>query len=323
MPPLPRPSLCLNVPKTGSSYTARFFNAADWLELGRRCGLNRLRVPNRAAVEAVKRIKRHWLEYGNLNCRVWNHHAGYSTLPAGIRHHPKVCTLRDLRDWYCSFHLYYTRSMPDTMLQRAIALLVDGEDRERDRFARATMLQHREAFVERFEGEDADARSIEGVSVDFLVWFMETIRTPVMLRGWAGTESWPKEIGFLTFRTIVILFDDPKKVFAMEAAEFDAYFASGRYLRDLRCDFFLDFDRLADGLCGLMIDELGYRRDIVLFLKEHADRVNASPADAKPRILRQLDADGLFARLRGREEVYEKYFLPLAGAGAPGRVPPT
>ena len=317
---LPRPSLCLNVPKTGSTYTVRFFNAADSLELGRRARLNRLRLPNRMTVEVVKRIKRHWLEYGNLNCRVWAHHAGYSTLPAGLRHHPKVCTLRDLRTWYCSFYLFYTRSMRDTLLQRAIALLVDGEDRERDERARAIMLRHREVFVERFRGEDASARSIENVSVDFLMWFMETIRTPVMLRTWAGAESWPKEMGFLTFRTITILFEDPKKVFAMEAAEFDAYFASGRYLRDLRCDFFLDFNRLTERLCALMIDELGYRRDIVLFLKEHFGRVNTSPADEKPRILRALDAGGLFARIREREEIYEKYLLPLAGPGTADRM---
>ena len=43
---MPRPSLCLNIPKTGSSFTSRFFDAADWLELRRRCGLGRLAAPN-------------------------------------------------------------------------------------------------------------------------------------------------------------------------------------------------------------------------------------------------------------------------------------
>ena len=72
---MPRPSLCLNIPKTGSSFTRRFFDSADWLELRRRCGLGRLAAPNRASVEIVKRIKRYGPGWGNLTCRFWNHHA--------------------------------------------------------------------------------------------------------------------------------------------------------------------------------------------------------------------------------------------------------
>ena len=64
---MPRPSLCLNIPKTGSRFTRRFFDAADWLELRRRCGLGRLAAPNRASVEIVKRIKRYGPGWGNLN----------------------------------------------------------------------------------------------------------------------------------------------------------------------------------------------------------------------------------------------------------------
>ena len=64
---MPRPSLCLNIPKTGSRFTRRFFDAADWLELRGRCGLGRLAAPNRASVEIVKRIKRYGPGWGNLN----------------------------------------------------------------------------------------------------------------------------------------------------------------------------------------------------------------------------------------------------------------
>ena len=103
---VPSPSLCLNIPKTGSSFTSRFFDAADWLELRRRCGLGRLAAPNRASVELVRRIKRYGPGWGNLTCRFWDHHAGYSSLPSDLRRHPKLCTLRDLRGWYCSFYLY-------------------------------------------------------------------------------------------------------------------------------------------------------------------------------------------------------------------------
>ena len=119
---MPRPSLCLNIPKTGSSFTSRFFDAADWLELRRRCGLGRLAAPNRASVEIVRRIKRYGPGWGNLTCRFWDHHVGYSSLPSDLRRHPKLCTLRDLRGWYCSFYLYYTTAMTDTLLWRAIRL---------------------------------------------------------------------------------------------------------------------------------------------------------------------------------------------------------
>ena len=64
---MPRPSLCLNIPKTGFRFTRRFFDAADRLELRRRCGLGRLAAPNRASVEIVKRIKRYGPGWGNLN----------------------------------------------------------------------------------------------------------------------------------------------------------------------------------------------------------------------------------------------------------------
>ena len=84
MTSLPRPSLCLNIPKTGSSFTSRFFDAADWLEVRRRCGLARLAVPNRAGIEIVRRIKRHGPAWGNLGCRSWHHHAGYRSLGSAI-----------------------------------------------------------------------------------------------------------------------------------------------------------------------------------------------------------------------------------------------
>ena len=64
--------------------------------------------------------------------------------------------------------------------------------------------------------------------------------------------------GFQTSRAITNLFDDPGKAFRMRAGERDAYFASGSDLQDLRCDFFLDFDRLTDRLSRVMVDDLGY-----------------------------------------------------------------
>ena len=53
---------------------------------------------------------------------------------------------------------------------------------------------------------------------------------------------------------------------------------------------FLDFDRLTDQLSRVMVDELGYRPEIVAFLKRNCGRVNASREDGKRRAMRELDA---------------------------------
>ena len=301
MAPLPRPSLCLNIPKTGSSFTSRFFDAADWLELKSRLGWGRPAMPNRAGIEIVRQIKRRGPAWGNLSCRAWDHHAGYSSLPPGLRRHPKLCALREVRSWYGSFYQYYTTAMTGTLLSRAIRMLVDGEDRAvRDQKTRSILSRHRHAFLERFRDENAEAGSLGGLSVAFLVWFTGTVRLEAMMEQWVGMAGTPgRKMGFLTFRAITILFEDPRRVFAMDADACDEYFASGRYMQDLRCDVFLDFDRLSDQLCGVMVDELGYTPEIVAFLREKSGRLNASSDERRPEVLRQLDP-GAGSRKRSR-----------------------
>ena len=227
--------------------------------------------------------------------------------------------MRDLRGWYCSFYLYYTTAMTDTLLSRAIRLLVGGDATAvRDRGAGAILSRHRRAFLERFRKEDAGAGSIGNLSMEFVVWFTGTVRLEVVMHQWVGMNGRPAaRTGFLTFRAITILFDDPGKVFRMRADERAAYFASGAYLQDVRCEFFLDFDRLTDQLSRVMVDELGYTPEIVAFLQRHGGRVNASREDGTRRAMRELDAGDWFARTLEDEAVYETYLLPLAGSRLP------
>ena len=309
---LPRPSVCLNIPKTGSTNTVWFFGAADWLHLKRACSLRRLGVPNRASLRALNRIKRLGLAYGNLNGHLPVHHAAYSTLPAGLRGYPKIATLRDVESWYCSHYLYYTRSMRHTMLSRAIRLLIHDDDRRLEPALRAFLLRRRHAFVRRFEAEHDGSTSAEDVSVEFLVWFMHNVRAEYNLRRWVGMDAFPARIGYLTFRAIVLLFEDPARVLRLPPDELEEYFASGRYRRDLRCDFLLSFAALTDELCVLMTGELGYSQDIVLFLKERAGRKNVSRRELKPPVMHALRHRGLIGRIRRRERIYERYLLPLA-----------
>ena len=187
-----------------------------------------------------------------------------------------------------------------------------------DRGAGAILSRHRRAFLERFRKEDAGAGSIGNLSMEFVVWFTGTVRLEVMMNKWVGMDGMPvARTGFLTFRAITILFDDPGKVFRMRAAERDAYFASGAYLQDVRCEFFLDFDRLTDQLSRVMVDELGYTPEIVAFLQRHCGHVNASREDGKRRAMRALDAGDWFERTLEDEAVYETYLLPLAGSRLP------
>ena len=290
MRPLPRPSLCLNIPKTGSSFTSRFLDAADWLQFRRRCGLTRLAAPNRTGIEIVRGIKRHGPAWGNLGCRSGDHHAGYASLPPGLRRHPKLCALRDVRTWYCS---YYTTAMTDTLLSRAIRMLVGGDARavrkRRDR--------------------------LERLSPAFLVWFTRSVRLQVLMNARVGMDrmpDWP--MGLRTLRAITILFEDPGKVLRMRTDEVEAYFASGRYLRDLRCDLFLDFDRLTEQLCRAMVGEFGYAPQIVAFLKKNLGRVNVSPDRRRAGVLSELDTGGWFAETLQDEAIYRDYLLPLAGS---------
>ena len=310
---LPKPSLCLNIPKTGSSWMRHFLDAADWLELKRRCGLSPRRVPLRAGLRFVRMAKRHGPAWGNVNCRVPDHHAGYSSLPQSIRRHPKLCSLRGVPSWYCSAFLFYTQVMKDTLLERAVRWLVNGEECVRNENVRALLMRHRTEFRERFEAEAVRPNAPEALSVEFFLWFQRTVRLETVMTRCVGTAP-AHPLGFLTLRTIGILFEDPGRVFAMEAEAFHGYFHSGRYLRDIRCEFVLDFDRLSDELCAAMIGALGYTAEVVHFLRENTGRKNVSDEQSKPGVMRELGRSALFARILEEEAVYEKYLLPLAGA---------
>ena len=309
MPMLPKSSLCLNVPKTGTVFIRYFFDSADYLELKRLCGLKYLTMPNPIGREAVRRIKKYGFKYGSRNCG-FTHHVRYSTLPHGVRKYPKICVLRDLKYWYCSYYLYCMGrcSTKKNLLFRTVRRFVYDEDSKQDKKALPILLRHKQEFVDKFKNENVD--SIEDISLEFFIWFNQTLKMKAMMNKLIGINSFPREMGFLTFRFIVILFNDPKKVFSMNASEFDEYFASGKYLRDIQCDFFLDFNNFVDQLCSVMVNELGYNREVIAFLKERMDKKNESNKRNKMKVMRKLDGS-LFAQILKDEEVYVKYFLPL------------
>ncbi len=316
---MPRASVCLHLPKTGTTYTDRFFAAADWLQLRRACRLRRLRMPSSLEIGVLGALKRLGLRYGNLSPALRDRHAGYGAWPEALRARPTLCTLREVRSWYASQYLYYTRSMPRSMLVQAIRHLAHGGRRPRDPDLRAVLRRRRHEFLERFRAGRAGPDAAGHVSVEFFVWFNRTVRAECLLRRWTGQDIFPAPAGFLTVRAIGLLFEDPARVFGLPGEAFRAYFASGRYRRDLRCDHFLRFDSLTGDLCALMGGELGYDPDIVAFVQARLGRRNVSPGGRKPGVLAALDAGGLMDGIRRSERIYERYLLPLAGAANSSR----
>ena len=239
-------------------------------------------------------------------------------LPPGAGLHGQ-CALREVPAWYRSAFLYYTHAMTDSLLARAVRLLVDGEECVPDEAKRALLMRHRREFVERFAAERARADALEELSVDFFLWFVRTVRMPTMMRQRVGVEPPARPMGFLTFRTISILFEDPRRVLRMEADELDGYLESGRYLRDIRCEFILDSSRLTEQLCVVKTDALGYTPAVVRLLAESMPRKNVSVEAKKAGVMRDLEQSALFARIRAEEAVYERFLLPLAGRWHPER----
>ena len=228
----------------------------------------------------------------------------------------KYCILRDVKSWYASYYSYYLSRSGEspkgsTLLAKAILLLTSQEDTTiMSEVEKRIFLKHEKTLVKKLRDEGAGFNPVEKFSFGFLKWFSSTIKVENLMHELFGTYL-PREregLGLLTFRAITLLFEDPLKVLSMKEKEFDRYFASGQYREDVICDFFLDFDHLTDQLCSMMIDELGYDREIVLFLKANLGRQNVSDSDKKikaTRVINERRTDGL------HEEIYEKYLLPL------------
>ena len=318
---LPSPSISLNIPKMGSHYKRSFFLLADRLEWRRRRGLKYLNMPSALNAKITKTHKRHIRRWGNFNFAV-RRHISYSELPLRLRKYPKFCVLRDTESWIISYYSYYfspiRKVSPENVpLAKAIRLLMlNDRDIKMSEKGKARLLKHREAFIDRFKNENIEG-SGENVSLGSFLWFANHIRPNMILDGKYRQATASGKMGFLTFRAISILFKHPEKVFHMSEKELGEYFASNKYRQDIGCNYFLNFNKLTDSLCSLMIDELGYNREIVLFTREALEKNSAkyrfqSSADKKAQAVKMLDEEGLLPEILKSEWIYHKYLYPLA-----------
>ena len=318
---LPSPSISLNIPKMGSHYKRSFFLLADQLEWRRRCGLNYLTMPRALDAKITKTLKMRIYRWGNFNFAA-RRHIPYSELPPRLRKYPKFCTLRDTESWSISYYSYYfsllKESSPENrLLAQAIRLLMlNDRDINMSEEGKAHLLKHREAFIDRFKNENIEGLG-ENISLGSFLWFANHIRPNMILDGKYRQAPVSGKMGFLTFRAIDILFKHPEKVFHMSEKELGEYFASNKYRQDIGCNYFLNFNKLTDSLCSLMIDELGYNREIVLFTREALEKNLAehrfqSSADKKAQTVKMLDEEGLLPEILESEWIYHKYLYPLA-----------
>ena len=343
---LPRQSICLNIPKTGTVFTRDFFWVADCLELRRLCGLNyyypaaagnavskttrtqapvrpsplsmpppsiKTKISKKIATEIYRLTKQRLFPYGSLNFE-WHPHAPYRDIPHRWKKYPKICCLREVTSWYISYYLYCGKSPPSgpPSLPLLVRLLIHNDRKIKlSKYQARALDGYEKEFISKFKNESTD--TLENISLELFFWYVETIRTKYLLLSRFNLDTLPKKIGFLTFRAIMILFNDPKKVFSMNKKEFDEYFESDRYRQDVKCDFFLDFNHLTEQLSSLMINELNYNREIILSLKERFPRQNISPASEKKKAkaMRELMDGDISEKILRHEEIYLKYILPL------------
>lgn len=287
-----------------------FFRNADILELKRLCGLNYLTGPYKNPL-SIRRFKYFLpLNYGSLNYQ-FQHHTKYHEIPLKLRGHPRISVLRNTKDWIASVYSYNMSNIYDELLLvRTAKLLVYDEQSTNE--TSSHLLKHKEEFRHSFQQENLSLASISKISLKFFIYFTNDIKVTFMLRRNYKLNSLPRKIGLLTFRAIEFLFDNPRKIFSMSAEEFDDYFASNRYVKDMRCEFLLNHNKLTEQLSSLMINELGYSPDIIMHLKQLSRNINASPKETRAKARRELKDEQLSAQVLQSEEIYRKYIEPLA-----------
>lgn len=350
-PSPPRASIYLNIPKTATSFTRLFSQMADFLQMRRRLIGRRgsLSLPSESSLRAFLRAKRcvppFFMHWSNLNNYTHFPHTLYCRLPKSMQKYTKLTLLRDAASWYVSWLTYdlYIRSFSQNRLERDMHLLLQKKIIEDSQWSyhanyatyhmpgdelKAYLLDHRREFIERFKPyRPLDRSAFVKIPLASYIWYTETFLIPRDLYYEWGLITPPGKIGWLTYQVIAILFENPAKLFSMSKEGFDEYFASGRYLQDIRCDYFLDQRNLTGQLGKAMTQILGYDEEIVTFLqatlsnenKEQLlswDETKVSPSALKEKIKGRMDEESILPTMLEREKVYIQYIFPLL-SGSP------
>ncbi len=315
-PRLPRPFILLNIPKTGSNYAAVFARRADVLSLMARLGmlrrfrqLPRIVARLRSVLNRARRLR--LLHFGYMNHQ--EHHGFYCRLPATLRSLPAISILREPVSWYLSRYLHVTnikeREYPGRykILQTVErALHTPGSP------------QHEAARVllEKYLDREPSTQAWENISFEGFCYFMHHFyRRDVVAQHFSVEVDNRLALGSLGCRTLMFVHREPRRIFAMPPDAIEEYFADECWHQDLARGWFLRHEQLQEDLYRVLLEQLGYRREILDAARELTpSRLNASPPHHKELALRELEQKPwLREEILQSERIYSQYILPLAG----------
>ncbi len=301
-PRLPRPFVLLNIPKTGTTYATRYVRNADLLSVASLFGMMRILQHSPICIKQwgwkIQTRRKPGRPHGHMNFN--EQHTPYSWLPAQLQALPAVTILREPVSWYLSDYLYHTRAGLDY----------------RQRLLKLQSPEYK-SFVQKYMGGEVSRSAWCNISLEGFGHFRRDIR-----RHWRVHDSSNSTlvadfpIGALGCQALTYLHREPARVFAMRTEEVEEYFISGRWHQDLCQVYSLRHEQLQEDLYRVMLEHLGYRREILDAAREITPpRPNAAPSRHKELALRELEQKPwLREEILQGERIYSQYILPLAGA---------
>ncbi len=228
-------------------------------------------------------------------------HTPYSWLPPHLRSLPAVTILREPISWQVSNYLHEVRS--EYPFCRSILRNLEGEECE--------------AFVHKYLGGELSIDAWCNISLEAHRHFRQNfVRRRRIRKFFNITLAADFPIGALGCQALIYLHRDPARVFALHTEEVEEYFASGRWREDLCQVYLLRQEQLREDLYSVMLERLGYRREILdAALELTPARMKVSPDQRKERAWHELEQKPwLREEILYSERIYLQYILPLAEA---------
>ncbi len=316
-PRLPRPFVLLNIPKTGTNYASAFIRRADMLSLTAQLGmLRRFRQLPRIVAKLRSVLNRaHYLRllyFGYMNHH--EHHIFYCRLPATLRSLPAISILREPVSWYLSRYLHVTnikeREYPGRYkILQTVERALHTPDSPQHEAARV--------LLEKYLDREPSTQAWENISFEGFCYFMHHFyRRDVVAQHFSVEVDNRLALGSLGCRTLMFVHRDPGRIFAMPPDVIEEYFADECWHQDLARGWLLRHEQLREDLYSVMLERLGYRREILdAALELTPARMKVSPDQRKERAWHELEQKPwLREEILQSERIYSQYILPLAGA---------
>ena len=298
-PRLPRPFILLNIPKTGTSYTTQYVRRADLLSMaslfGKMRTLQHSRLSTRQWWWKIQTRLKSRLPHGYMNFD--EKHTPCSRLAASLQSLPAIAVLRQPLSWYLSDYLYRTSTRWN----------------HRQKLLKLQSPKYK-SFVQKYMGGELSPSAWCNISLEGFWHFRRDITRHWGVFNHIFTLPTDFPIGTLGCHVLSFLHREPARVFALHTEEVEEYFTSGRWHQDLVKGWFLRQEQLREDLYRVMLEQLGYRREVLDAAREIMPaRRNVASRQPKERALRELEQKPwLREEILQNERIYAQYILPLA-----------